>query len=45
MTTETQADYRFDANDPVTREIIARAEALKEKPQEAQVDLLRCLPA
>ena len=36
MTTETQAEYRFDPNDPVTREIIARAKALKQKPQEPQ---------
>ena len=36
MTTETQAGYRFDPNDPVTREIIARAKALKEQPQEPQ---------
>ena len=36
MTTETQAEFRFDPNDPVTREIIARAKPLKEKPQEPQ---------
>jgi len=36
MTTEMQAECRFDANAPVTREIIARAKALKEKPQEPQ---------
>lgn len=45
MTTEMQAEYRFDPNDPVTREIIAKAKALNEQPQEPQVDLLSSLPA
>ena len=36
MTTETRAEYRFDLNHPVTREIIARGRAFKEKPQEPQ---------
>ena len=38
MTTETRAEYRFDPNHPVTREIIARAKALKEQPQEPQTE-------
>ena len=38
MTTETQAGYRFDPNAPMTREIIARAKALKQKPQEPQIE-------
>lgn len=38
MTTETRAEYRFDPTAPVTREIIARAKALKEKPQEPQTE-------
>ena len=38
MTTETQAEYRFDLSDPVTREIIARAKALKEQTQEPQTE-------
>jgi len=38
MTTETQAEYRFDPNAPMTKKIIARAKALKEKPQEPQTE-------
>ena len=38
MATETQAEYRFDRNAPVTNEIIARARAPKEQRQESQTE-------
>ena len=38
MRTETRAEYRFDLSDPVTRDIIARARALKKQPQEPQTE-------